>query len=281
MIEVPFPAPQNWKRSNARVGLAFRPIPPQERPKSKSLVLRACREDMSSGNGFKWPWAGAMVEAPDWQPTHRCGSGLHGWLHGHGDHAIGGYIEPTANWLVIEVDTDDIIELDGFCKFPRGKVVFVGTSKGAADYLLANDPCARDLPLIGAHRAVGDHRAVFVGALGCAIAGNCGTAMAGYRGVATVGYGGTATTGFRGESTAGVRGTAIAGDGGTARAGNHGTAMVGFSGKASAGEKGQISIWYWDFYEMRYRMKIGYIGEEDLEPNTLYTLDDNHRFIKV
>ena len=32
---------------------------------SKSIVLRVCRSDMTSYNGFIWPETG-YVEAPDW-----------------------------------------------------------------------------------------------------------------------------------------------------------------------------------------------------------------------
>ncbi|HCG1141325.1 TPA: hypothetical protein P6N63_006029, partial [Pseudomonas aeruginosa] len=52
-------------------------------------------------------------------------------------------------------------------------------------------------------------------------------------------------------------------------------------GTATAGEKGEIRIRYWDEKTERYRTVIGYIGEDGLEPNTHYRLDDNHRFVKV
>lgn len=211
---------------------------------------------------------------------HRRGD-LRGWLHGHGDYSRCSYIEQHAVWLVVEVANDDIIELDGICKFPRGKVLFVGDSKAATDFLFANDPRSRELPVIGAHRTVGKGGTAVVGALGMAKAGEKGSAQAGYRGIAMAGDGGTAVTGFRGNSAVGSYGTAITGQGGHAVAGDHGVAIAGLKGTASAGAKGQINIWYWDFVEQRYRMAVGCIGEVGLDPYTLYTLDEYRHFIKV
>lgn len=55
---------------------------------STSLVLRVCRSDYTSYNGFVWPSeVGAEVVAPDWKQNNECGHGLHGtkstglWRH--------------------------------------------------------------------------------------------------------------------------------------------------------------------------------------------------------
>lgn len=42
--------------------------------KDEVLVLRSCKEDMTSYNGFQWPEKG-YVEAPDWEATGECGNG--------------------------------------------------------------------------------------------------------------------------------------------------------------------------------------------------------------
>lgn len=81
------------------------------------LVLRTCTKDMTSYNGFKWPTEG-QVEAPDWQPTKECGHGLHGWLWGSGNWELKIKGEKT-KWLVLEVERESIIDLDGKVKFPR------------------------------------------------------------------------------------------------------------------------------------------------------------------
>ena len=162
------------------------------------LVMRVCRADMTSRDGFRWPESG-MVEAPEWKPTAECGHGLHGWLWGEGDITVADDLPhgQGARWLVVRVAAAEVVDLRGKVKFPRGEVVFVGEAHEAAYYLAT-------------HGAVG--RAIIHGA---SSAGNGGTATAGYRGTATAGNGGTATAGNRGTATAGDEGTATAGDGGT------------------------------------------------------------------
>jgi len=90
----------------------------------KVLVLRSCRPDMTSHDGFTWPESDEVV-APDWRPTAECGNGLHGWLWGVGDYSLK-YKEPNAKWLVLEVEKESIIELDGKVKFPKCNIVFCG-----------------------------------------------------------------------------------------------------------------------------------------------------------
>jgi hypothetical protein len=128
--------------------------------------------------------------------------------------------------------------LGGKCKFPSGKVVFVGDRKDATDYLRENEPRARELAVIGAALVVGDNEAVTVGALG--------TATAGYSGTATAGDSGTATAGYRGTAT--------------------------------AGDRGEIRIQWWDDKNERYRTVIGYIGEDGLLPHIKYRLNDKKEF---
>ncbi|SPA25907.1 S-antigen family protein (fragment) [Cupriavidus taiwanensis] len=204
-----------------------------------SLVLRVCAPDMTSRGGFKWPEVGGQVSAPDWEATSECGAGLHGWLYGQGDHSCVSYWQQDdAKWLVLEVPSAEIIMLGGKCKFPRATVRFVGTKSEAADYLLAHEPRAADVGVIGLVRLVGDQQSTLVGALGTATAGEGGTATAGNYGTATAGEGGTATAGYRGTATAGNYGTATAGEGGTATAGYRGTATAGNYGTATAGNYG-------------------------------------------
>jgi hypothetical protein len=329
--------------------------------KETSLVLRTCAADMSSQNGFVWPQVGEVAGAPDWIDNNECGNGLHGWLFGQGDHGVSSYLDSTSKWLVVEVESNTIVMLGGKCKFPRGKVVFVGDKKDATDYLIANEPRAREVAVIGAQLVVGEKKTVIVGALGTATAGyrgtatagdrgtatagdsgtatagdsgtatagdsgtatagdsgtatagdsgtatagysgtatagdsgtatagDRGTATAGYRGTATAGYRGTATAGYRGTATAGYRGTATAGDSGTATAGalgtatagDSGTATAGDSGTATAGDSGEIRVRWYDDKNDRYRTVIGYVGEDGIEANVAYRLDDNHKLIKA
>lgn len=105
------------------------------------LILRACAPDLTSRDGFKYPSRGPVAD-PKWQPTHGCGSGLHGWLWGRGDDSlIPDYARSQeAKWLVIAVPRDQIIDLGGKVKFPGGNVVFCGTKHQAGRYVADRRP---------------------------------------------------------------------------------------------------------------------------------------------
>jgi hypothetical protein len=219
----------------------------KKRSRETVLVMRTCAADMTSYGGFKWPEKGP-VSAPDWVDNYRCGNGLHSWLWGEGDGALGRCNDPDAKWLVVKVLAHDIRhgrgELIGKCKFPRGVVVHCGDRVSATAYITA-------------HGAAG--KAVIYG-----------TATAGDRGTATAGDLGTATAGDFGTAIAGYKGTATAGEGGTATAGYQGTAM--------AGDGGTLQIKY---YDTRPRIATAYVGENGIKPNTKYRLDDAHNFVEV
>ena len=69
--------------------------------------------------------------------------------------------------------------------------------------------------------------------------------------------GGTSISGYGGTSTSGDGGTSISGDGGT------------------------ILIKWWDSTNNRYRIEIGYVGENGIEPNKKYRLNEQHKFEEV
>ena len=258
------------------------------------LVLRACNSDMSSKNGFIWPTSGP-VECPDWKPTNECGNGLHGWPHGHGDGGTSRYWVDDCKWLVVEVKTKHIIDLDGKVKFKKGTVVFCGDQKAAIDYLLANDHIASTKPVIGAMITTGDHGTSVSGDYGTSTSGIRGTSISGDYGTSTSGDDGTSTSGYGGTSIAGDYGTSTSGDRGTSTSGNCGTSTSGYNGKSTSGncgtstsgrygkstsgENGTIIIKYCK--NGRYYSKVGHIGEDGLEPNVAYKLDEKHNFIEV
>jgi len=171
---------------------------------------------------------------------------------------------------VVEVLEKDIVDLGGKIKFPQGNVVFSGSREGATNFLLANG--GQGKAVIGAWVANPSSN-------GHATAGDYGTATAGEGGTATAGEGGTATASKFGTATALDYGTANAGAWGTATAGFKGTATAGFGGTTTAGFKGKLAIDYWD--GTRSRTKVGYIGEDGLEPNTPYKLDETFNFVKA
>jgi len=84
-----------------------------------------------------------------------------------------------------------------------------------------------------------------------------------------------------GTATAGDGGTATAGDGGTATAGYRGTATAGYGGTATAGDGGTVVIRWWDRSTRRWRLVVGYIGEDGLKANVAYRLDDAGAFVEV
>jgi hypothetical protein len=243
------------------------------------LVLRTCDKNLQSYSKFQWPESGP-VQAPDWDPEPECGNGLHGLLWGEGSGSLLDW-NPSAKWLVCEVDPNEIIELDGKVKFPKCTVVHCGNQISATNYIAEHG---------GASKAIVGYTAT-AGYYGTATAGYYGTATAGYKGTATAGNNGTATAGNNGTATAGYYGTATAGDyHGTATAGNYGTTTAGYNGTATAGdggtatagEKGIISIAWYD-KNNRKRLLTGYIGEDGLEPNVPYRIKRDGktaRFIK-
>ena len=55
--------------------------------------------------------------------------------------------------------------------------------------------------------------------------------------------------------------------------------MSGVEGSAASGYLGKINIEYKK--NDRLYNKMGYIGEDDLEPNVLYELDSDNNFVKA
>jgi hypothetical protein len=178
------------------------------------------------------------VEAPDWDPTPSCGHGLHGFLNGCGIGSLADW-NKSAKWLVVEIDSDSIVDLDGKVKFPRGEVVFCGTREEAIAKLEALAPETKHMPVIGATREVKNGGSAMAGYKGTASAGNTGTATAGYQGTATAGEEGQATVGYNGKASVGNFGRAMAGNYGTATAGDYGQATVGNGGTATVKDRGK------------------------------------------
>ncbi len=71
-----------------------------------------------------------------------------------------------------------------------------------------------------------------------------------------------------------IGGTATAGDRGTATAGHSGTATAGYSGTATAGYSGILAVKWWDPKTLRYRLAVGYPGEDGIESGKPYCVQD-------
>jgi hypothetical protein len=283
-------------------------------PAGKVLVMRTCDKDLRSYGGFQWPASGP-VECTDWNPSVRCGGGLHGLLWGEGEGTLLAIDDPTATWLIVEVDAEAVVDLTatGYakCKFPRGVVVFIGDRDSAPKWLAEHGGHGRSI--VRGTSTVGDYGTSTagdygtatagvrgtstVGDSGASTAGDYGTATAGVRGTSTAGVGGTSTAGDRGTSTvgvsgtatAGVSGTSTAGDGGTATAGDYGTstagdygtATAGVGGTAKTGDAGIVVLRWWDEKSERYRLTVGYAGEDGIEANTFYRCADSGKLVKA
>ena len=68
---------------------------------------------------------------------------------------------------------------------------------------------------------------------------------------------------------------------GTVTAGDYGIATAGEGGTATAGEGGILQINAWDSKALRYRIIIGYVGENGLVAGTQYKLDEHAQFVEV
>lgn len=104
---------------------------------SKVLVLKTVDEKMRAYQDFTWSWFGPM-KCQDWDPKPECGNGFHGFLWGEGDMRFLTY--PNGIWLVLEVDENKIVDLDGKVKFPECEVVAYGDMNQTAKVILERKP---------------------------------------------------------------------------------------------------------------------------------------------
>ena len=229
------------------------------------LFLRSTGPGGESYGGFRWPTeAGAMVNAPDWNPDPFCGGGLHGLAYGLGDLGLmRSPGDPGVLWYVCEAMLSESVNLGDEIKVPRCRVVYAGTFGDAMELITPAQSAEVIRRSSGSASATGDSgsasatgysgSASATGYRGSASAtGSSGSASAtGDRGSASAtGYSGSASaTGYRGSASAtGERGSASAtGERGSASAtGSRGSASAtgehsiavggGFESRAMAGE---------------------------------------------
>ena len=210
-----------------------------------NYILKTVKADGSALGDFVWPLeTGAIVVAPDWDSTPVCGGGLHGLLNGCGDGALLNW-DDDAVWIVAEVPKKaQMVDLGDKVKVDRCKIVHVGNRETATTFLV--DHCCSG-PIVGV--------------------------------TATAGDGGTAIAANQGTATAANRGTATAGDWGTATAGDWGTATAGKWGTATAGDGGTLILRWWD--GCRDRTVVGHVGEDGIEANVAYRLNENGKLVKA
>ena len=210
------------------------------------LVLRTCSADMTSHGGFQWPTEG-HVEAPDWDsdPGRECGGGLHGLLWGCGNAGLLS-ASPDARWLVVAVDPADVADPDapGKVRFRRGYVLLVGTRDEAVGMIADAAP---GLPVVYAVRTGGTRSTV------------------------SGGDGSTVTGGDWSTVTGGRWSTVSGGDGATVSGGDGST--------VSGGYWSTLVVKWWEGF--RYRITVGYVGEDGIEAGVAYQCDDRGRLVAV
>ena len=99
------------------------------------IVMRSCKKDGTSRNGFQWPLeVGAEVVAPDWKDNKKCGNGLHGLLPGQNNPGV---------WhgeLIYFLEVDSVVDLGWKVKFEKCKVLYVGEPADAWAWAHLNAP---------------------------------------------------------------------------------------------------------------------------------------------
>ena len=232
----------------------------------KVLVLKSVNKNMSSGHdsSFIYPTSGEVV-CPNFKNNSECGNGLHGWLWAIGDYSLK-IKSINAKWLVIEVDKDSIIDLNGKVKFEKGNIIFCGKFIDA--FKIVWNKYSENMTLESSASGIYGHASA---------SGNSGHASAsGHSGHASAsGHSGHASaSGHSGHASA-------SGNSGHASASGYcGVACVlGNNGQAQCGENGSLILTYWD--GVRYRHVVGYDGENGIEKGVAYRLNDNHEFEKV
>jgi len=125
--------------------------------------------------------------------------------------------------------------------------------------------------------------------------GNFGLAYTKYRGTSIAGDNSIAISGDYGNSVSGDQGVSIAGPAGLARSGCGGTSVVGQSGYAMTEKYGcalahiggtvsgdigsTLILYYYDQDTHMKRVKVAYVGEDGILPNTIYKLNENLEFV--
>lgn len=168
------------------------------KPKNPVIVIKTCDENMQAYNGFRWPKKG-YVKAPDWKKTFQCGNGLHGLMQGQNNDAVWHF---NGNFLALEVEASEIIDLGDKVKFPQCNVIHSGTRESLFEFLdkrkinygwqsaIINNKTygATVLAVDHATVTVGDGSKVTVGDYSKVFAGSESTVTTGYSSEVTVDY---------------------------------------------------------------------------------------------
>ena len=218
---------------------------------NKRLILRNCRPDGTSQNGFKWNTEiGAVNTCPDWKDNNECGNGLHGWLDGIGDSGASSYNDSPL-WLVAEVETFN--NCGGKVKFQSCTVVFTGTMIECSNYLLSQGIRGPIIGLTGDYSEGGDYSAL---------------SAVGKR-MQSSGHKSTQTAGDNSTQTAGSYSTQKAGSYSTQKAGDCSNITCGNNCKVTAGLHSVVIHRFW--YRLEYKTAVFLIREDKADKTFRYS----------
>jgi len=266
----------------------------------KAYMLRTCAADGTSHGGFRWPKEGA-VSCPDWDPKPECGNGLHGLLWGGGNLSLLSNAD-DAIWQIVEIE--EWVEIGQKVKVPRGVVVYSGDMAGATvgiamkwlDHLkktntftveggaasgyssrLAASGDSSRLAASGYYSqlaASGDSSRLAASGDSSRLAASGDysrlAASGDYSQLAASGdYSRLAASGDYSQLAASGDSSRLAASGGSSIA-----MCAGPDSTAAAGTNGTIAITWWDAEAKRFRVVVGYVGEDGIEAGVFYRVEN-------
>lgn len=216
---------------------------------AKTYAIKSLPRSGVAYGEFQWPIeAGVYVTCRDWEPSPKCGHGLHAFKNGCGDGTLA-YWGIDALWYLLSTDTTNFVDLDGQkCKAEKWFIERVGSLDSIIRELETRVPEAKYLPVMGAFRKVGDFEGVVtVGDFGTAISGRAGKSYSGKYASSTSSNSGESISldfgrsesGDHGKSISGFCGTSISGHYGDAISKDYGTSISGYLGKSTSGHFGK------------------------------------------
>ena len=246
------------------------PYPMLHKP-GQALILRTCKADLTSYEGFQWPASGP-VSAPDWNPEVSCGLGLHGFSSGEGDGSLINWSH-DATWLVVAVDPATLVNLRGKVKYPAGEVLDLPKDRVTATGYL-REHCCGSRAIVGLIFIGGDNSTI-TGGYGSTIAGGDDSTIAGsYRSTITAGNDSTITGDNELTITSGYRSTITSGHLSTITAGYRSIITSGYCSTIVAGDGSIITAGDKSFFLFRNVPVIGFlagqVGQNGLRPDVAY-----------
>jgi hypothetical protein len=175
--------------------------------------------------------------------------------------------------MVIAAVKSEVVQIDRKVKVPRAYVVFVGSKKDATDMIVKLCPGSA---CVFATVTSGESGHSTSGDFGHSISGYSGHSTSGNYGNSTSGNYGHSTSGNSGHSISGYSGHSISGYSGHSISGEYGHSTSGYYGHSTSGENGIVQFNYFENERKRKRIKILYVGEDNIKAWHIYFLNDKY-----